>query len=230
MVAFSLPLQLLFFFATSDWHQRSGRRNNSSRSRNCRPTQNKSLGILLPIAPPDSPQRAASCVRDAPFNSHTSFFLGSCHIVFWGTPTRLSYEVPIECLKVDTIPRRLTRRLISTLYNTTPGRWRAPQSNTGSRDRRTTICKRLRSVSSRSAIFLTETLRLRTTCVLHRRPLSIRSPLVSLAHVGSEEAAHEVHLAGVSLPTVQTVFRLDSVRAGTCVVRCASQGRCWDNQ
>jgi hypothetical protein len=169
-------------------------------------------------------------VRYAPFNSHTSFFLGSCHIVFWGTPTRLSYEVPIECLKVDSIPRRLTRRLISTLYNTTPGRWRAPQSNTGSRDRRTTICKRLRSVSSRSAIFLTETLRLRTICVLHRRPLSIRSPLVSLAHVGSEEAAHEVHLAGVSLPTVQTVFRLDSVRAGTCVVRCASQGRCWDNQ
>ena len=65
----------------------------------------------------------------------------------------LRYEVPIECLKVDSIPRRLTRRHISTLYSTTPGRWRAPQSNTGNRDRRTTTRKRLRSGSSRSAIF-----------------------------------------------------------------------------
>jgi hypothetical protein len=71
--------------------------------------------------------------------------------------------VPIECLKVDCVPRRLT----STHYNTTPRRWRAPQSNTGNRDRRTTICKRSRSGSNRSAVFLTETLRLRTTCVVH---------------------------------------------------------------
>ena len=32
---------------------------------------------------------------------------------------------------------------------------------------------------------------------------SICSPLASLARVGFEEAAHEVHLVGVSLPTVQ---------------------------
>ena len=88
----------------------------------------------------------------------------------------LRYEVPIKCLKVNSIPRRLTRRLISTFYNTTPRRWRAPQSNTGNRDRRTTIYKRLRSGSSRSAIFLTETLRLRTTCVVRRKPLQFETP------------------------------------------------------
>ena len=141
-------------------------------------------------------------------------------------------EFPFDCLKVDNIPRRLTRHLVSTLYNTTPRRWRTPHSNIGNRDRRTTIFKRLRSGSSRSAIFLTETLRLRTTCVVRRasEAPSIRNPLVSLAHVGIEKAAHEVHLAGVSLLTVQTAFRLALVRAGTCVVRCVSQGRCWDNK
>jgi hypothetical protein len=71
-----------------------------------------------------------------------------------------------------------------------------------------------------------------STCVACRasEAPSIRNPLVSLTHVGFEEAAHEFHLAGVSLPTVQTVFRLALVRTGTCVVRCASQGRCWGNK
>jgi hypothetical protein len=115
------------------------------------------------------PKHTASCVRSASFNSHTSLSLGLWHTVFLGTPIiPLRYGVPIECLKVDNIPRRLTRRLISTHHNPTPRRWRAPQSNTGNRDRRTTICKRLRSGSSRSAIFSTETLRLRTTSVVRR--------------------------------------------------------------
>jgi len=78
-------------------------------------------------------------------------------------------------------------------------------------------------------IFLTETLRLRTTCVV-RRASEARNPLVSLAHVGFEEVVREVHHAGISPPTVPTVFRLALVRADTCVVRCASQGRCWGNK
>jgi len=115
---------------------------------------------------------------------------------------------------------------MSTNYNTTPRRWRAPQSNTGNRDRRTTISK------DHGVSFLTETLRLRTTCVVRRASKfpSNRTTLVSLDHVGFEEAANEVHLAGVSLPAIQTVSRLALVRVGTRVVRSASQGWCWGNK
>jgi hypothetical protein len=111
---------------------------------------------------PNSPQHVHACVTlhsiPLPHSSSARARLSSeVHLL-----VPLRYDVPIECLKVDSIPRRLTKRLISTHYNTTPRRWRAPQPYTCNRDRRTTICKRL------SAIFLPETLRLRTTCLARR--------------------------------------------------------------
>jgi hypothetical protein len=139
-------------------------------------------------------------VRYAPFNSHTSFFLGSCHSLPGShLLVSLRYEVPIECLKVDCIPRRLTRRLISTLHIQLRDDGERRSQTLAAVIGEQRICNRLRSGSSCSAIFLTETLRLRTTC-------------------GHMKKLHEVHLAGVSLPTVRTVFRLALARAGTCVV------------